>query len=150
VGGTYKSWMTDFARTYSTGNPTPLQRDTYRTLATIQKSTIEFVKAGVAAEDVFFFCKESFGKHGIKFHMPHIGHSFGIELHENPMLRPGEKTKLKPGMVFNVEPLVFDGAGAGYHLEDLLVVTDKGSRLLTNGLAPRELPVIGVPLAQQK
>ena len=149
VGGTYKSWNTDFARTYSTGNPTAVQKETYRALAKVQKETIEFVKPGITAEDVFFYCKESFSRHGLKFHMPHVGHSFGIELHENPMLRPGDKTKITPGMVFNVEPLCFDGAGGGFHLEDLLVVTDKGNRLLTNGLAPRELPVIGMPLSRQ-
>lgn len=149
VGGTYKSWATDFARTYSTGNPTAHQKETYRKLSIIQEATINFVKPGVTAEDIFFFCKESYGKHGLPFHMPHIGHSFGIELHENPMLRPGDKTKVKTGMVFNVEPLVFDGQGGGYHLEDLIAVTATGNRLLTNGLAPRELPVIGQPLARQ-
>ena len=80
------------------------------------------------------------------FHMPHIGHSFGIELHEYPMLRPGDKTVIKKGMVFNVEPVGFDKDGMCYHLEDLLVVTDKGIRILTNGLAPNEIPIIGQPI----
>jgi hypothetical protein len=54
-------------------------------------------------------------------------------------------------MVINVEPLSlsFSGPEEGYHLEDLIVVVDKGSRLLTRGLAPRELPVIGFPLSKQ-
>ena len=151
VGGTYGSWNTDFARTYSTGNPTAGQREIYQKLAIIQKDTIDFVRPEVTAEDVYFYCKEQFEKQGVKFHMPHVGHSFGIELHENPMLRPGDKTKLKLGMVINVEPLSlsFSGPEEGYHLEDMIVVVDKGSRLLTQGLAPRELPVIGVPLHKQ-
>ena len=80
---------------------------------------------------------------------PTRAHGFGIELHEDPMLRPGDKTVLKEGMVFNVEPFGFDKDGIGYHLEDLMVVTESGNRLLTHGLAPTEIPVISKPLDEQ-
>jgi Xaa-Pro aminopeptidase len=75
--------------------------------------------------------------------MPHIGHSFGVELHENPMLRPGDKTELKPGMVINIEPIFIDPDNSLYHVEDLFVVTEDGYRLLTLGFPQDELPVIG-------
>jgi Xaa-Pro aminopeptidase len=143
VGGTYGAWASDFARTYSTGSPTNLQSETYANLAEIEKATIEMVKPGVIAEDVFFFCRDQFAKRGMPFHMPHIGHSFGVELHESPMLRPGDKTVIKAGMVLNVEPMATDGEGSYYHLEDLFVVTDSGPRILTHGLPPKEIPVIG-------
>jgi Xaa-Pro aminopeptidase len=58
------------------------------------------------------------------------------------MLRPGDKTKIKPGMVLNIEPVVSDGANM-YHTEDLIEVTESGHRLMTLGLAPDEMPVIG-------
>ena len=143
VGGTYGAYASDFARTYSAGSPSDMQKQTYAALCDAQKATIEAVKPGVLAEDLFHLCVAEFDKHGIPFHMPHIGHSFGVELHETPMLRPGNKTPLKPGMVINIEPGTRDEDGAMYHTEDLLVVTDTGFRLLTLGLAPRELPVIG-------
>jgi Xaa-Pro dipeptidase len=148
VGARYREWMSDFARTYSTGNPTHQQKDTYRSLVRVHKETIGAVRPGVTSEDLFFLCKESFGRHGITFHMPHIGHSFGVELHENPMIRPGDKTKLKPGMVINIEPFVFDADRIGYHVEDLFLVTDDGYRLLTLGFPPEELPVIGRPIGR--
>lgn len=147
VGGTYGAWASDFARTYSAGDPTDSQKQHYSSLCDVQRETIEMMKPGVTAEDVFYFCKESFARHGLPFHMPHIGHSFGVELHESPMMRPGDKTPLKAGMVINIEPSVKDGEGNAYHTEDLLVVTDTGTRLLTLGLAPREMPVIGQKVA---
>jgi Xaa-Pro aminopeptidase len=104
------------------------------------------VRPGMAAEEPFFFCKEKFEKAGLKFTMPHIGHSLGVELHESPMLRPGEKTRLEVGMVINIEPLITDSVGETYHLEDLFVVAEEGPRLLTLGFAPRQLPVIGQPI----
>jgi Xaa-Pro aminopeptidase len=79
--------------------------------------------------------------------MPHIGHSFGVELHESPMLRPGEKTAIKPGMVINIEPVLIDENRVLYHVEDLFVVTEDGYRLLTLGFPQDELPVIGTRVA---
>jgi Xaa-Pro aminopeptidase len=146
VGGTFGPWASDFARTYSTGNPTKGQKQVYNSLWKVQDETIRFIRPGVTAEEVFYTCKAAYEKYGLKFHMPHIGHSFGIELHENPMLRPGDKSVLKKGMVFNVEPVVFDDERSGYHLEDLVLVTETVGRLLTHGQAPQEIPTIGVPL----
>jgi len=146
VGARWHQWMSDFARTYSAGNPSEQQKETYRRLVRVHKETIGAVRPGVSVEDLFFLCKESFAKHGITFRMPHIGHSFGVELHENPMIRPGDRTKLVPGMVINIEPFVFDDDRIGYHVEDLFVVTEDGYRLLTLGFPPEELPVIGQPV----
>jgi Xaa-Pro dipeptidase len=143
VGGNYGAWSSDFARTYSAGNPTELQKQTYSALIDIEVATIDIMRPGITAEDVYFFCRDQFRDKGLQFYMPHVGHSFGLELHENPMLRAGEKTVLKPGMVFNIEPSTFDDNRVAYHTEDLLVITETGNRLLTLGLAPRELPVIG-------
>ena len=147
VGATWGPWASDFARTYSAGDPTPLQRETYRKLREIQEETIDAIRPGVTAEHLFNVCKDGFEKRQLKFHMPHIGHSFGLELHESPMLRPGDTTEIVPGMVLNIEPVVLDSEGTGYHTEDLVVVTDSGVEILTLGLAPKEIPVIGERVA---
>jgi Xaa-Pro dipeptidase len=146
VGSRYREWMSDFARTYSTGRPSERHKDTYRKLVRVHKKTINAVRPGLTAEDVFNICKDAFAEQGLPFHMPHIGHSFGVELHENPMLRPGDHTPLVPGMVINIEPFVFDADRNGYHVEDLFVVTEDGHRLLTLGFPPDELPEIGRPI----
>lgn len=143
VGGTYGAFASDFARTYSAGSPTLMQKQVYRALVESQEATIQAVKPGILAEDLFYICKDEFAKRGLPFHFPHIGHSFGVELHESPMLRPGDKTPLVPGMIINIEPPARDETGSMYHTEDLVLVTDTGYRLLTLGLAPKELPVIG-------
>lgn len=142
-GGRFGKWTSDFARTYSTGKPTEVQRRAYRNLKEIQEETINSIKSGIRAEDVFFACKEAFKKRGVLFFMPHVGHGFGIELHEHPMMRPGDKTVLQENMVINIEPLLKDEDGSMYHLEDLVVVTGTGHRVITKGLPPEEIPLIG-------
>lgn len=143
VGGAYGSYFSDFARTYSTGSPTAMQRQTHAALVKVQKAVIAAVRPGIAAEDLFHLTRDEFKKHGIPFGMPHIGHSFGVELHETPMLRPGEKTRIQKGMILNIEPVTTDEAGSKYHTEDLVEVTETGFRLMTLGLAPEDIPVLG-------
>ena len=144
TGGRYGAYFSDFARTYSAGDPTPVQRETYRKLVEVHKETIGAARPGVTAEDLFFICKDAFEERQLPFHMPHIGHSFGVELHEYPMLRPGDKTPIEAGMVINIEPVMVDRERKSlYHVEDLFVVTDDGFRLLTHGFPPEELPVLG-------
>jgi Xaa-Pro dipeptidase len=146
VGGVYGSYASDFARTYSSGNPTELQRQAYAAMLKIERATIEAIRPGILAEDLFYLCRDEYKKYGLPFRMPHIGHSFGVELHESPMLRPGDKTPIVSGMVFNIEPVVSDEAGNMYHTEDLVEVTDTGYRIMTLGMAPDEIPVIGQPI----
>ncbi|WP_420006308.1 M24 family metallopeptidase [Arenibacterium sp. LLYu02] len=146
VAGTYGAFASDFARTYSAGAPSAAQREVYRGLIESQIATIAAMGPGVVAEDLFHLCREEFARRGLDFHMPHIGHSFGHELHESPMLRPGDKTRLRPGMVINVEPAVHDEENSRYHTEDLILITETGTELLSLGIAPLELPVIGTPI----
>ena len=144
TGGRYGAYFSDFARTYSAGDPTPGQREIYRKLVEVHKETIGAVRPGVTAEELFFVCRDAFEKRQLPFHMPHIGHSFGVELHENPMLRPGDKTVIESGMVINIEPVMVDRERRSlYHVEDLFVVTDDGFRLLSHGFPPADLPVLG-------
>jgi Xaa-Pro dipeptidase len=145
-GGTFGPWMSDVARTYSTGEPTELQRGTYHAVWEAEIETFASIRPGITAEDIFFTGKAAFEKRGVRFFMPHIGHSLGVELHEAPMLRPGDTTVIRPGMTLNVELLTVDADGSGYQLEDTALVTEDGMRLLTHGFAPPEIPVIGRPL----
>lgn len=146
IGGTYGAFASDVARTYSTGSPTPMHEEVYAVLCEVQARTIAAMRPGIAAEELYALCQRSFQDHGLPCTLPHIGHSFGIEAHESPMIRPGEKTLLQPGMVINIEPMTRDADGNLYHTEDLVLVTQDGHRLLTHGLAPRQIPLLGAPM----
>ncbi|QOZ23881.1 Xaa-Pro peptidase family protein [Bradyrhizobium sp. CCBAU 51753] len=145
IGGRYGAWSSDFARTYSTGEPTLLQQETYRKLWEIYTSTIKMFRAGMATEEPYFFYMEQVKKAGLNG-QPWLGHSFGVETHEYPMVRPGEKAKIEVGMVFNIEPYVRDSTGMTYEFEDSFVITEQGPRLLTLGFPPPEIPAIGQPI----
>ena len=74
--------------------------------------------------------------------MAHIGHGIGLGLHEHPMLNPAADEVLAPGMVLCIEPAHYDEDVAGYHIEDLVVVTEDGAEVLTDYESVREPLVI--------
>ncbi len=67
------------------------------------------------------------------------GHGVGLEIHEAPSVGRGGTKPLARGDVVTVEPGVYDPAIGGVRLEDMLVITETGSRNLTR--APRQLVV---------
>jgi Xaa-Pro dipeptidase len=69
------------------------------------------------------------------YRMPHaLGHGIGLEAHEGPLLRSqGEASDpaLLPGMVFTIEPGLYDPAQGGVRWEnDVLIIAD-GAKVLT-------------------
>ena len=100
--------------------------------------------AGARCCDLFSWCRDEFQRLGLAFTMPHIGHSMGVDLHEHPILNPQTTDELVPGMIVNVEPIALDRPdGAGYHIEDLVLVTEGEPEVLTAPWPPGELRLIG-------
>ncbi|OPX18098.1 hypothetical protein BXT86_02975 [candidate division WOR-3 bacterium 4484_100] len=72
-----------------------------------------------------------------------LGHGLGLNVHEQPVfgLLKTNKQRLKPGMVFTVEPgLYYPARGFGIRLEDVVYIDPKG-RLVNLTNFPRRLVV---------
>jgi Xaa-Pro dipeptidase len=69
------------------------------------------------------------------YRMPHaLGHGIGLEAHEGPLLRSqGECSDpaLLPGMVFTIEPGLYDPALGGVRWENDALIGPEGARVLT-------------------
>ena len=143
VGGIWKGYMSDVARTVVVGEPSELQASCFNKLARIEKGVIDSIKPGVKALSLFNQCKDNFKNEGLDFHMPHIGHGMGLEVHEYPMIHPSNHDEIREGMVLNIEPLLIDQEKSGYHIEDLVVATEDGVKVLTGSSFPTEIPRIG-------
>ena len=65
--------------------------------------------------------------------MPHnLGHGIGLYIHEKPFLRAKvDPVKLEKGMVFTIEPGVYDPVLGGVRLENDYLITDNGYEKLT-------------------
>jgi Xaa-Pro aminopeptidase len=69
-----------------------------------------------------------YGAHAAAF----VGHGIGLETVEEPILAPGEMTRLEPGMALCVEPGVYIPGWGGCSLEEELIVGDDEPEVLTD------------------
>jgi Xaa-Pro dipeptidase len=66
--------------------------------------------------------------------MPHgLGHGIGLEEHESPAIRSRSDNQwvLCPGMIFTLEPGLYDPIHGGCRLENDILLTSSGAEVLT-------------------
>jgi Xaa-Pro aminopeptidase len=60
------------------------------------------------------------------------GHAIGCEVHEPPFLVSRTEAALEDGMCFTIEPGLYQTGVGGIRLEDQVLVSDDGPRLLSD------------------
>ena len=127
----------DMTRTVVRGRASDEQRRLWETVREGQALAIKKMKPGVDGLKLHNEVKQLFTDRGFPtevrdgrqvgfFHG--TGHGLGLEIHEFPRF---QKTVFKPGQVLTVEPgLYYPGIG-GARLEDVVVLTASGTRMLS-------------------
>jgi Xaa-Pro aminopeptidase len=69
-----------------------------------------------------------------------LGHGIGLRTHEPPRLSPLSSEILAAGNVVTLEPGIYYPGWGGVRIEDDIVLTDRGCRVLTR--APKELVIL--------
>ena len=129
----------DMTRTFLKGKPTSAQIKIVEAVLAAQALALSEIKAGVDGAIVHKSVVDFFDKNGFKtyadkrgwhgfFHS--TGHGLGLDVHESPSLGM-RKSILEVGNVVTVEPgLYYKGIG-GCRIEDNVVVTKTGVKMLS-------------------
>jgi Xaa-Pro aminopeptidase len=141
-GAFHDGYCSDCTRTFASGTPTERQREIYQLVLTAQEDGQAAVRAGRTGKDVDAVARAVIENAGEGEHFGHgLGHGVGIEVHEGPRLsRFRADAPLRAGNVVTIEPGVYLPGELGVRIEDLVVVTDAGSRTLSS--LPKELTTI--------
>ena len=137
-GATYNGYVSDITRTIVVGKATPRQKRIYDLVLKAQKAGVRKVKAGVMASKVDEACRSIITKAGYGPRFGHgTGHGIGFYVHVGPRVSYTSTDKLKANNVITIEPGVYISGWGGVRIEDDVVVTKSGGRVLNN--APKNL-----------
>ncbi|HET9093544.1 MAG TPA: Xaa-Pro peptidase family protein [Solirubrobacteraceae bacterium] len=131
-GAVYRGYASDCTRTFAIGEPGPEAREVYELVLGAQQAGLEAIRAGGDGREIDRVVRDIIHGAGHADHFGHgLGHGVGLEVHEAPWLSFRGQDILEAGNVVTVEPGVYLPGRFGIRIEDLVVVTDDGCRILT-------------------
>ncbi|MGG1313597.1 M24 family metallopeptidase [Cohnella laeviribosi] len=140
-GAYYKGYCSDITRTVVVGRPSPKHKEIYDIVLEAQLYALEHLRPGLTGKEGDALTRDIITRYGYGDHFGHgTGHGLGMEIHEAPRLSRTDDTVLTPGMVVTVEPGIYLPGFGGVRIEDDIVLTDAGIKILTH--SPKELIVL--------
>ena len=131
-GVVLNGYCSDMTRTVHLGKASQREWDVYHSVLEAQQAAVAAVKPGVACGDVDEAARSVLRKAKLGKAFSHsTGHGVGLEIHEGPRVAAKQTQRLEPGMVITIEPGVYLAGEFGVRIEDMVLVTEKGSEVLT-------------------
>ncbi|MFO6463396.1 M24 family metallopeptidase [Jannaschia sp. KMU-145] len=134
-GAIHDGMCYDFGRTVSFGEPNAEQIKVHKLIIESQHAGIAALKAGATTcEAVDKVARDVIADAGYGDKFRHrLGHAIGWDVHEPPFLTAGDETPVEEGMIFTIEPSIFQEGDFSARVEDCIVARPGGGEALTSG-----------------
>jgi Xaa-Pro aminopeptidase len=130
-GAVWQGYCSDFGRTVPCGEPPTEYDQTKLVLLEAQEAGRAAAVPGALAREVNAACRRPIEDSGLGEGFRHrMGHGIGLDVHERPFLSVEDETPLEAGMTFTDEPSILVDGRFGVRVEDVIVVTESGGRML--------------------
>ena len=138
-GANHEGYFSDITRTFAIGNDIDARLlKAYKAVKDANSSARKLAKSGVEAGALDKAAREVIDKAGFGEYFTHrTGHGLGLEIHEEPYIKPNNKFVLEKGMTFTIEPGIYIPDLGGIRIEDDIYLDDEKAISLTS--LPREL-----------
>lgn len=141
-GAIIDDYPSDITRTFAVGEISDQLKNMYQTVRAASAAGVAEVNPANSCSTIDEAARQIIEDAGYGQYFIHrTGHGIGLEIHEEPSMMTGNKTPLVPGMTFTVEPGVYIQDVGGVRIEENVLVTTDGHRLLTS--FTRELIQVG-------
>ena len=132
IGCLLRDYYSDTARIAVLGKPSEKQRRYYEAVKLGESEGLKRIRPGAKAADIFATAVQAVRENGIPhYKRGHVGHGIGIECYDIPHLSPISDHILEEGMVINIETPYYELGFGGVQIEDTVVVTPEGYRMLS-------------------
>lgn len=127
------------------GSPTDEMRRLFDHTVAAQQVAFGALRPGATCAEVDGAVMRYFEENDLlPYWRQHTGHAIGLRNHEAPFLDLGDHTVVTPGMVFTIEPGLYDDAIGGFRHSDTVAVTVDGIDVLT--AYPSDIESLTIPL----
>ncbi len=131
-GCVYNGYCSDMTRTIVLGKADDKQKEIYNVVLKAQKTSLEAIRPGITGAELDAIARRIIDDSGYGQYFGHgLGHGVGLEVHELPHINTRGDVPIQPGMVITIEPGVYIPDFGGVRIEDLVLVTDSGYRILS-------------------
>jgi len=135
----FMGYRTCYYRTFNVVRATPAQHDAYRRAREWLDNAIERIRPGASTAhicEVFpkadeFGFPDEMSAFGLQF-AHGLGHGLGMEVHEQPTMRPESEDVLSVDGVVTVEPGIWMPGVGGVTLSNTLVIREGGAEVLND------------------
>jgi len=135
LGVDYQGYKSDLTRVLFLGKINILERKVYDIVLKAQELAIKRIRPGAEMAEIDRVAREYIAAQGYGAYFTHnLGHGFGLEIHEAPHISGREATAVKPGMTFTVEPGIYLPGKFGIRIEDMVLITTKGSEVISGAI----------------
>ncbi len=140
-GAVVEGYCSDMTRTVAVGQVRDEQRFVYDTVLKAQNAAFAVIAPGVPCRTVDAAARDLINAAGFQGCFGHgLGHSLGIEIHEEPRFNTVDPLSCAPGMLMSVEPGIYLEGRFGCRIEDVVTIT--GGGFVNLARSPKELIIL--------
>jgi len=132
MGAKYEGYCSDLTRSFCLGRASDEYRRIWDVVLQAQLAAEGAITAGMPGAEADAAARRIIYGAGYEGKFGHgLGHGVGLAIHEKPRAGITSKDVLKAGTIVTVEPGIYIPGWGGIRIEDMVVVTLEGCRVLT-------------------
>lgn len=143
-GVRYKGYCCDITRCFGVGKVSDQYRRAYEAVIAAQAAAISKVSPNAAINQADKAAREAITAFNLPDYGHSTGHGIGLKVHESPTVYSSNEQNFQPGQVVTIEPGVYISGKLGIRIEDDVLVTKTGSKLLTRSKQSPKLEILHI------